>query len=233
MKPFNALPLLVLFTAVLGCSTLRDLSGGGSGAVNSAPDNTNAASANAPSQADETGAAVTPSGDPRADIESMADRFLEQRSFRVNMAGTGDTPVTTSMDFVAPDRFRVRMANGMETIIIGKNIYIKMGDHWQKQAMNLDQSVPDMRAAFDREGRKWFSDVKYLGEETAKGKPSLVYQYHNKGPGGVGENDSKIWIAKADGLPVKIESTYRAGNLKSMLIEYDFDVQLSIEPPVE
>ncbi|MEK7856656.1 MAG: hypothetical protein AAB288_11240, partial [Acidobacteriota bacterium] len=108
-----------------------------------------------------------------------------------------------------------------------------MGSKWQKMSLPLDSTISDMRSAFNKEGMKWFSDVKYTGDDTVDGKPAYVYTYHNKGPGaGVGENDSKVWIAKGDGLPIKIEAIYKTGNLKSMKIEYDYETPVVIEPPV-
>ena len=97
----------------------------------------------------------------------------------------------------------------------------------------MDGSIPDLRATFNKEGRKWFSDVRFVGEETVNGKASLVYEYRNKGEGNLGENDSKIWVAKDDGLPQKIESLYKKGNLKTMVIEYEYDPNIRIEVPVK
>lgn len=212
---------------VLGCSQLRELGSSNAPAntANSDPSNTDSASA-------DTSGGLTASADPVADINRMADRFLIEKSFRAKMTGKGDKDMKTDLEFVAPDRFRLIRGPGLETIIIGKDIYLQTGNTWQKMPGGLGSSVPDLRAAFDKEGRKWFSDVKYIGEDTANGKPSLVYQYKNKGHENMGENDSKVWIAKSDGLPVKIEARYKTGALKSMLIEYEYDPTIKIEPPV-
>lgn len=222
-------PIFLVVLVTLGCSQLRDLATK-NGSTNSNTAGSNSSAANSTSSGSTDG--VASSADPRADIEKMADRFMEQKAFQARMTGTGDTPSSTEVKFVAPDRFHVVTGNGMETIIIAKVMYMKLGGRWQKMSENLD-SIPDMRKAFDEEGRKWFSDVKFVGEDIAGGKPALVYQYHNKGPGGVGENDSKVWIARTDGLPVKIEATYKSGNLKSMLIEYKYDQAITIEPPIK
>jgi len=58
-----------------------------------------------------------------------------------------------------------------------------------------------------------------------------VYEYKNKGEGNLGENDSKIWVAKDDGLPLKIESRYKRGNLRTMIIEYEYDPNIAIDVP--
>ena len=231
MKLNHLPPLVLLLVVILGCSQFRDaeMQGGSDG---------NAANANASLEGDgsgssETSAGVAPSGDPVLDINRMADAFLAQKSFRAKMVGSGQTPINMELEFVAPDRFRMKNTNGPEMVIVGKNVYLEHEGRWQKMPGDLGASVPDMRKAWDEEGRKWFTDVKYVGEDTANGKPAHVYTYHNKGAEGVGENDSKIWIGKLNGLPVRIEANYKKGTLRSMTIDYDYDADISIESPVK
>jgi hypothetical protein len=47
----------------------------------------------------------------------------------------------------------------------------------------------------------------------------------------LGENDSKIWVAKDDGLPLRVESKFNSGNFKTMTIEYEYDPSIKIEVP--
>lgn len=230
MKMRMYLPLFVLLTATVGCSVLNDLSANRQQGNNVSA---NANSSTTKTSTSDTEGEFSPSDDPKSDIEKMADRFLSQKAFRTKMTGTGDTPIKMEAEYSAPDRFRVKTGSDSETVIIGKDVYIKAGGKWQKIPGNIGSSVPDLRKSFDEQSRKWLTDVKYVGEETVNGTPSLVYVYHNKGPGGVGENDSRVWIAKSDGLPVKIEATYASGTLKTMLIEYEYDPSISIEPPVK
>lgn len=231
MRTTSIAPFLILLVAVLGCSSLRELASK-TGTDNSAVSNSNAAVPG--SKSGDTAGTFAPSGDPRADIEKMADRFMSEESFRAEMVGEGDMPMQTDLEFVSPDRYRIKNANSTEMIVIGKTAYMNAGGRWQKMPTTLDSTVTDMRAAFNKEGMKWFSDVKYEGEETVEGKSAHVYSFHNKGPGaGVGENDSKVWVAKTDGLPLKIEARYKKGSLKSMTIEYDYETPVVIEPPVK
>lgn len=229
MKPKHLLPFAILLSVVLGCSQLRDMSSRG----NTPSNDPNTSSPGSPaSNAAPASPGAAPSGDARADIDRMADAFLAQRSFRAKMVGSGQTPVNTELEFVAPDRFRIRNSQGPEMLVIGKDVYMGVGGRWQKVPGNLGGSVPDMRKEWDKKGRTWISDPKYVGEETVDGKPAYVYTYFNKGVEGMGANDSKIWIAKSDGLPVRIEATYKSGPLKTMTIDYDYDANISIEPPV-
>lgn len=227
MKVDHIFPLLLLAVLAVGCSQLRDMAGK-KDASNTETSNT-AEPADGPAP---DSASVAPSGDPTADINRMADAFLEQKSFRATMVGSGTTPMNIEFEYVSPDRFRIKNSQGPETVIIGKDLYLEMNGRWQKMPGGLGASIPDIRKAWDKEGRRWISEAKYVGEDTVNGTLASVYTYHNKGAEGVGENDSKVWISKADGLPARIEANYKSGTLKSMRIEYFYDDNISIEPPV-
>lgn len=226
MSKRSLIPVLLIVAAVLGCSWLRDL-----GSANAENDKTEANTAANTASAVNTESAPITRENPAADIDAMADKFLAQKSFRAKMLGFGEKDIKTDMEFVAPDRFRIQTGPGLETIVIGKDVYISMGNSFQKIPGAMGDNIPDLRSAFSKEGRKWFSDVRYIGEETVDGKPAYVYEYKNKGEGNIGENDSKIWVSKADGLPLRVESRYKSGNLKSMVIEYEYDPNIKIEVP--
>jgi hypothetical protein len=232
MKLDHTLPLLLLAALALGCSQISDTAepGNSSNTANSNTANSNTAAAPADGSGSDS-AGVAPSGDPTADINRMADAFLVQKSFRATMVGSGTTPMNIEFEYVSPDRFRIKNSQGPEAVIIGKDLYLQTDGRWQKMPGGHGASIPDVRKAWDKEGRKWISDAKYVGEESVNGTPASVYTYHNKGAEGVGENDSTIWISKANGLPVRIEANYKSGPLKLMRIEYFYDENISIELP--
>ncbi|MGH9947133.1 MAG: LolA family protein [Pyrinomonadaceae bacterium] len=233
MKNNIALPLIVLLLFAFGCSQIREMANTSSNSETISNSTSNSESTTTADSQPSSGE-FTPTSDAKADIEKMADRFLALKSFSAKMEGEGKTPMKTDLEFVSPDRYRLKMVNGMEMIVIGNTSYMNIGGSWRKMTLPLDSTITDMRKAFDKDGRKWFSDVKYEGEETVDGKPAYVYAYHNKGPGaGVGENDSKLWIGKNDGMPIKIEAQYKSGNLRTMKIVYDLETPVTIEPPIK
>lgn len=215
-----AIPLLIMVGATLACSWLNN-----DGASNSetAPSNTNTTT--------NTENTNTVRENPAADIDAMADKFLAQRSFRAKMIGTGDKEVRTDLEFASPDRFRIKTGPGLETIVIGKDVYVSLEGSFMKLPGGMPDSVPNLREAFEKEGRKWFSDVRFVGEETVNGRPAYAYEYINKGPQSTGENNSKIWVAKDDGLPLRLESRFKSGNFKTMTIEYEYDPNIKIDVP--
>ncbi|MBK9155137.1 MAG: hypothetical protein IPM25_13120 [Chloracidobacterium sp.] len=221
---------LVLAVIGSGCSRITELANSGTNSPG-----TNSSNSGTAGTKDAPAVSVhKPSGDPRKDIEQLADRFLAVPSFRAVMTSEGETPMDATLEFVSPDRFRMQNKGGFEIILIGKESYMKIGDRWQKTPMLSDASITGIRAAWDENGRKWFSDVVYQGEETVDGRGAHVYTFRNADPETAeGKNDSKIWIAKDDGLPIKLEAVYLTGSLKKMLIKYDFKTPVTIEAPAQ
>lgn len=230
MKKDLFIPLFILLALTLGCSKISELANRSSNTGSGANSNSESAKTGetAPASGD-----YAPSSDAKADVEKLSERFMTVKSFRATMSAVGEMPMETDLEFVAPDRYRIKTGNLMDVIIIGKTTYMKLGDKWQKMPGELDSQISDMRSTFNKEGMRWISDVKYAGDDTVDGKAAYVYTYHAKGPDKVGENESKLWIAKSDGLPIKVEATYKTGPMKSMKVEYDYDAPVSIEPPIK
>lgn len=219
----SLIPVFLVALALVGCSSTDDSGANStdSGSANGGSNNVSPAI---------TTAAVVTRENPMADIEMMAEKVLDQKAVRVKTSAFGDKNFTTEVEYVSPDRFRIKSGPGLERIIIGKDVYMFLGDSWAKLP-SFDGQMPDVREMFRKERHKYFSDVRFVGEETVNGRPSLVYEYKNNGEGNLGENVSKIWVATDDGLPVRIESRYSGGNLKSMVIEYEYDPSIKIEVP--
>ena len=239
MKMLTAFVLFVS-AAVVGCSTFKE--------IGRSAENSNAQSERAtgerktstdgtePDIAANSGE-FAPTDDPTADIERLGGRFLAQKTFRSVMDTTGNMQVHTELEFQAPDRFRLknRLESGksMEMILIGKQVYMNANGRWMKAPVAFGGTTAlEMRDMFNREKLKWFQGLKYSGEERVEGKDAYVYVYTGKVEG-MSESDSKIWVGKSDGMPIKIASTYKTGDMKTMDIVYDYDTPVSIEAPIK
>lgn len=225
------LPLFLLLGLGLGCSSIEKFVAEKSGSSNAS--NTGTGTARAPEGAPPE---FAPSGDAKADIEKMADRFLSIESFRAKMTSEGTMTMNADLDYIAPDKFRVKteLPNGQssEMVLIGKQTYMKIGERWQKMPVDIGTKIPNMRETFTREGMKWFKQIKYEGEESAEGKNAYLYSYDGEAPGGGMAYSSKIWVAKSDGRPIKIKAVYKTGDMKAMNIVYDYETKVTIEPPI-
>ena len=211
-----SLILLLLASVSLACklSSLMPGSGGGSG----------------------SGGSSSGGADPKADIVEASKKFIALKAFSAKMEGMGQTEIKSQVDFVAPDRYHISYLGdtgaGMEIIYIGNQTYMKTGGKWSKTPGDSNASIPNLRDSFTEEGLKTLTDVKYESEDTVNGKPALVYTYKNVTPKGGYPFSSKIWVAKATGLPLKIVVDYTNGMLKQMTVNYDTESPVTIEPPI-
>jgi hypothetical protein len=188
---------------------------------------------NSSSRAGEGSSTISnPGSDPRGEVETLARNFLAIKAFRGTANATGKTPMQMQVDYVAPDRYHLKMGQGLESIVIGKDTYMKLGGSWKKFPGESGKEIPSMRDMFTEEGLKQLSDVKYSGEESLNGETMLVYTYRGKTLGEPMPYDSKMFVSKATGLPARIEITYQSDVLQKMTIDYTYPADLKIEPPV-
>ena len=232
----KVLPLIafIFFALALGCSRFTErFTGGGS--------NTATSGTSSNTQPSSTSDTAPPSGDPRSDVVEASKRFLRIPKFRANMHGRGTTDMRIKMDYVAPNKFHIYFLDTdgqtkTETVMIGGDMYMNFNGRWQKiPGAAKNDAVPNLRDLFNEEGLKSLKDVKYEGEDNVDGQPAHLYSYRNSQTNSKTPYPftSKIWVAKADGLPHKIEVTYEGGELKTMTIVYDFTSDITIDPPVK
>ena len=175
---------------------------------------------------------VTASANPRDDVIRASKKFTEQNSFQATMDGKGSKDMHIELGYIAPDRYHIKNAPAMESIIIGKDTYLKIGGAWKKFSANLSESIPKMRDAFTEEGMKSLGEVEYVGEDAVNGKSALLYRYQGSAIKDGASYTSKLWVGKDSGLPLKIEVEYPAGGaLKQMTTTYDYDAKVAIESP--
>ena len=198
-----------------------------------------------------TTAPLTASADPRADVTKAMRASLAAKSYRSRIVTTSSSGPNRTMtaEFVAPDRMRMTMEMDMpgrgavrnETIIIGKETYLKAGDApWQKNPMGMGDLLSQFRdpKAIDAIAEK--AEVKYLGTDSLNGAPMLVYQYTMKNLLGPGKDGvSKVWIGATDSLQHQVESesdvdplnTGKMIHTKITATFYDYNADIKIETP--
>jgi hypothetical protein len=113
----------------------------------------------------------------------------------------GDVSETT-IDYVAPDRFRLTQSD-IDMIIIGDKTYQNEGGGWQVLEMNMGAMIARFRNS-DMIESITLNNVQALADETLDGKPCAVYSYTQEFEGIVSQD--KLWIEKSSGLPLRLES---------------------------
>jgi len=112
-----------------------------------------------------------------------------------------------------------------ETITAGGVIYLKISGAWKKSPMT-PQAMAQQQVDNIKNSK---STCNQLPDERVDGAPAAVYTLHNETPD-VGASDSKVWISRATGLPLRSEGDV-GGGADKMHISTKFDYA-SITAPI-
>ena len=156
---------------------------------------------------------------PKEDLHNAFTKFLAQTSFRGTMASTMDGKVITStVEFVAPDSYRVISAGRPPSLIINGTMYIDVNGTSMKIPMGKDLIAQYRNASVLAEIEKGMK-IDDLGMDIAAGQPAHKYRYTVTQPHAA---TSVIWISSKSGLPVQIQTAGKAmGKTVDTTIKYD------------
>ncbi|GMV29261.1 MAG: hypothetical protein AMXMBFR59_13860 [Rhodanobacteraceae bacterium] len=162
---------------------------------------------------------------PRDEVHAAYTRFLAARSFRATVTDVNKGQQLSMMQFVAPDRYHIHNGQGqMEQIIIGDDAYTLIDGKRVKLPMpiKVGRIVSQYRNQETLDELARDLDVTALGHDTVDGKEANVYSYTVTEPA---RSDVKVWIGRANGLPLQLESSGRFMGVKSTtrVRYYDYD----------
>jgi hypothetical protein len=163
-------------------------------------------------------------------IRAAMKAQLESSQLRTVIAMELDgEPSTTTIDYVAPDRFRLTQPD-MDMIIIGDKTYQNEGSVWQVLEMNMAAMITQYRNS-DLIDSVVLSDVQTLPDETIEGKACAVYSYTQDFEGIISQD--KLWIEKSTGLPLRLESEGEILNTYSKSVSHYEYTGLEITTPIQ
>lgn len=221
MSP-RRLPVLPLAAAILllaGCrSESREAA--------ASPTATAAPPAAAPARAAE---AVNPIASPRERVAGVMDRFVAAKSYHADLTTSspqGD--LAMQMDFVAPDRYRMKTPAGTQ-YVVGDTMYVTMNGRTMKMPLPRGQ-LADYRDPARLAAHQATMTVEPLGSDPVDGQPAQKYRIRNTAPQ---PGESTMWVG-ADGLPLRIEVAGGSGGQATRTtIRYSRfdDPAIRIDPP--
>ncbi len=173
-------------------------------------------------------AAVAAWAGPKEDMKALSLKFLALRSYHVTMENSDKRMPKMDMDFVAPDRYRMKMPMGTQ-IVIGDTMYMSIDGRTMR--MPMPKGTTTQWRETDRAFREIDKmQVEALGMEAVNGKPAKKYRMSQ---GGKTPTTSLIWVG-LDGYPAKMQTTGSSGKgTSTMTIHYSRfnDPGIKIEPP--
>lgn len=191
--------------------------------------------------ADETGATTSVPAAARAvadavsplsakdEIGKVMDGFLGVRSYHATLDTTNPKGnITMEMDFVAPDRYRMKMPMGTQ-YVIGDTMYMTMDGRTMKLPLPKGQTA-NYRDPASFAANKATMQVEALGSDTVDGQAAKKYLMRNTQPV---PGESTLWVS-ADGYPLKIEVSGDTGGITTRTtIRYSRfnDPTIRIDPP--
>lgn len=170
-------------------------------------------------------AALNPLSSPEEEVKASMDKFLKAKSFHAVMDMQGAQDMAIEMDFVAPDRYRMKMPAGTQ-VIIGDTM------HMQAEGRSMKMPLPkgtltQWRDPLKIEEHKAGMSVESLGNDSVDGQPAKKYLVKHAEPkpsqpqsSQSQSNEFTFWIGD-DGLPLQLVSQGETqGKPYSMTLRY-------------
>lgn len=187
--------------------------------------------ADAPTAAAVVADTPNPPTSAKNEIKAAMDGFLGVRSFHATMRMTGTAMpggMTTEMDFVAPDRYRMQMPMGTQ-VIVGDTMYMSVQGRTAKVPMP-EGTLSQWRDPAKLAENQATLTVEPQGREAIDGAPARKYLVRNTQPQ---PTEVTMWIGD-DGLPLQIRHASSAeGKTVDMTIRYTRynDPSIKVNPP--
>lgn len=225
--------VLLALVLLAGCGSPASRSGAGNG------NNATQGSAAPPASGGSPGGAspAPPPADANAleGLTKSVTALLSARSFRARMdASMQGREIASTVEFVAPDRFRMTSEND-ETIIVGSNAWIRQNNGaWQKLPIDASRMIASVRDPKAIEELRKNAEVRLVGPDTLDGKPMTVYEYTRRNVMGTEANSrAKAWISAADNLPhrMETETDLKGMTSKATITYFDYNADIKIDPP--
>ena len=140
----------------------------------------------------------------REEVNASMEKFMAARSYHATMTATGAHTMNNQVDYVAPGRYRMRMAGLGEQIIVGDTMYLDMRGRSTKVPLpkgTLSQWRDPARLA---ENAKTMT-VTALGSEVVGGAPTRKYRVDHSQPQ---PSTMTLWVG-SNGYPLRIVSSTR------------------------
>ncbi len=170
---------------------------------------------------------VTASADPYADLQLSEKKFFALRSWHADLTTAGQT---LSMDFVAPNRFRELMPQGMSMVLIGQSGWMQIAGQTHPLPASMmgmfNARVQTIRTlGLQGDLAKNFT-ITYTGAQGVNGVSARTYHLVKKRDSGY---TIDWWIASKTNLP--LESLVKDHGRTITIVYSAFNAPISISGP--
>lgn len=142
---------------------------------------------------------------PKEDLHAAFSKFLALNAFKGATTSTlSGRTVHSTVEFQAPDRYRVTSEGRPPSLIIGDAMYVNINGRYMKMAMPVGQMIAQYRdpAVLTRIERSMTAED--LGADTVNGEAARKYRYSVTDPT---PSTTVVWISKQSGLVIQLQSS--------------------------
>ncbi len=142
---------------------------------------------------------------PKDDVHAAYTRFLAMKTFKAGIDSTlGKHKSNSTVEFVAPDRYRVTNTGQPANLIIGNSMYINMDGHQMKIPMpGLKDMIGQYRNPDFLKDLEAGVVVESMGNETLNGQVTKKYRYTMTKPHA---SSNMMWVA-ANGDVLQVDTS--------------------------
>lgn len=169
--------------------------------------------------------------DPKQDLADAWTAFLELESFRTTITNLDDGQEMATMEFQAPNRYRITTTGAPSVVIIGNDGYMDLGGRMMKVPVPVEKMTAQYRDEAFLEELRDDMVIEDLGSDTLDGEKVRKLRYVQTEPE---KSDTVAWISQESGYILQLESTSGSGRRQArMRMSYsDFnDPAIDIQPP--
>ncbi len=166
---------------------------------------------------------------PKEDMKALSVKFLALRSYQATMTHNDPRVPTTTLEYLAPNRYRMQTQVGTQ-YVIGDTMYMTIDGRTMR--IPMPKGTMTQWRQTDRAFREVDNaQIEALGNETLDGKPMKKYRMIQTVDGS--RTETLLWVG-ANGLPAKMQTTGTAGHktYTTTIVYSRFnDPTIRIEPP--
>jgi outer membrane lipoprotein-sorting protein len=167
--------------------------------------------------------------DARADLHAAFQKNLSAKSYRATMTQLPGGKQISTVEFQAPDRYRIQVSGGPASVIANGNMYLQVNGQSMKVPLQ-----PGMMEKFrsDAAWKQMEADTQIQdgGAGAVGSEPAHRFHWINTGKHA---STGDAWVSLKSGYVIQVETAEKTGSKKGAVrVHYgDFNSAISIEPP--
>ncbi|MBL8791106.1 MAG: hypothetical protein JNM45_11435 [Rhizobiales bacterium] len=170
-----------------------------------------------------------------ADCTSELDAIFKAQlstPYRTEMTVQANgAPMKVTADVIYPGSFHIK-SDAMETIMLDKKAWMRMGGEWQAMPAEAAAMMAEMIETGVSKGVAGVRDVQCLGSQSYEGGTYDAYAFSTSGEMMGVKSTASVTLYAADGLPAWLVVSGEAMGTKSVTVQkVTFDPSITISPP--